>query len=206
MSFGDHLLRSVREALAAIPVADARDIYALSFLIYEKGDDRQKPTITVGYNTESQVKRVLDPEARHHPGRAEARWNYAYWLQNELAVIGDTSRDPEGSALLAQWINDTPELRNDPRQITPRIVKACVRLAHSIQEVGLIERAIGHRVPVLIHELEYYERIARQTEAANPPGLADDFIDWVRNQSIQTANLTPPEKIHDAAVREATDR
>jgi hypothetical protein len=37
-------------------------------------------------------------------------------------------------------------------------------------------------VPVLIHELEYYEQIARQTEAANPPGLADDFAAWVRDQ------------------------
>jgi hypothetical protein len=49
---------------------------------------------------------------------------------------------------------------------------------HSIQEVGLIERAIGHQVPVLIHELESYEQIARQTEAANLPGLAAS----VRNQ------------------------
>jgi hypothetical protein len=29
--------------------------------------------------------------------------------------------------------------------------------------------------------LEYYEQIARQTEAANPPGLAADFTSWVRN-------------------------
>lgn len=35
---------------------------------------------------------------------------------------------------------------------------------------------------MLIHELEYYDQIATQTEAANPPGLADDFITWVRGQ------------------------
>jgi hypothetical protein len=182
MPFGDHLLRSVREALAAIPAADAPDIYAISFFIYDEGDDPRKPTITIGYNTESQVKRVLDHAAEHDPDPAEARWNYAYWLQNKLAVIGDSSRDPEGSAQLTQWITGTPQLRDHPERITSQIVRACVRLAHSIQEVGLIERAIGHRVPVLIHELEYYEQIATQTQAANPPGLADDFIEWVRNQ------------------------
>ncbi|MEV7438623.1 hypothetical protein [Streptomyces griseoviridis] len=36
-------------------------------------------------------------------------------------------------------------------------------------------------MPVIVHELEYYEAIARQTEAANPPGLADEFTSWVRN-------------------------
>jgi hypothetical protein len=34
---------------------------------------------------------------------------------------------------------------------------------------------------VIIHELEYYNGIARRTEAANPPGLANEFTDWVRN-------------------------
>lgn len=33
---------------------------------------------------------------------------------------------------------------------------------------------------MILHELEYYEGIARRTEAANPPGLADDFTAWVR--------------------------
>lgn len=181
MPLDDHLVRSVREALAAIPAADAPDIYAISFFIYDEDDDPQKPTITIGYNTESQVKRVLDPAGRD-PDPAEARWNYAWWLQNKLAVIGDSSSDPDGAAQLTQWINGTPELRDHPERITTRIVGGCVRLARSIQEVGLIDRAIGHQVPVLIHELEYYEQIARQTEAANPSGLADDFTAWVRNQ------------------------
>jgi hypothetical protein len=54
------------------PAADAPDIYAISFFIYDEDDDPQKPTITIGYNTESQVKRVLDPAGRDpdpaHPG------------------------------------------------------------------------------------------------------------------------------------------
>jgi hypothetical protein len=37
----------------------------------------------------------------------------------------------------------------------------------------------GRPIPVLIHELEYYPQIARQTERANPPGLAADFARWV---------------------------
>ena len=36
-------------------------------------------------------------------------------------------------------------------------------------------------MPVLVHELECYEAITRRTEAANPPGLADEFTAWVRH-------------------------
>ncbi|MET8206232.1 hypothetical protein ABZT51_09325 [Streptomyces sp. NPDC005373] len=40
---------------------------------------------------------------------------------------------------------------------------------------------MGRTVPVIVHELEYYEAIVLQTEAANPPGLADEFTSWVRH-------------------------
>lgn len=186
MSFGDHVQRATMQALKAIPAADAPDIYALSFFIYDEDDEPQQPTLAVGYNTESQVKHVLDNVkdrgGRRYPDPAEARWNYAYWLQNELAVIGDSNRDPEGAAQRAQWIQATPRFHGHPELITARFVIACVRMAHSLHEVGLIERAVGHPVPVLIHELEYYEQIAKQIEAANPPGLADGFASWVRHQ------------------------
>jgi hypothetical protein len=182
MTFDDHLLRTFRDVLAAIPAADAPDVYAISFLIGHEANDPRKPVITIGYNTESQVKRVLEHAAECHAGPAEARWNYAWWLQNDLAAIGDSTRDPEGAAHITQWINSTPEFRENPERITSRLVRNFVRFAHSLQEVGLIERAIGHQAPVLIHELDYSEQTARQTEAANPPGLADDFAAWVRNR------------------------
>jgi hypothetical protein len=72
------------------PAADAPDIYAISFFIYDEDDDPQKPTITIGYNTESQVKRVLDPAGRDpdpaHPGGS---------------LSGDPAGDPRGQRLLS---------------------------------------------------------------------------------------------------------
>lgn len=58
--------------------------------------------------------------------------------------------------------------------------QACGQLARDLHNDGVIESVIGRPVPVILHELEYYERIARRNEAANPPGLADDFTAWVR--------------------------
>jgi hypothetical protein len=183
MPFDDYLQHAVTCALTAIPTADTAGIYAISFLIYDEDDDPLRPTLTIGYNTEAQVERVLNnPTDRHAPDPAEARWNYAYWLQNELAVIGDSTNDPEGAAQRAEWIGATPRFRDHPEQVTARFVRGCVRLAHSFHEVGLIKRTVGRPVPVLIHELEYYDQIAEQTQAANPAGLADDFVNWVRAQ------------------------
>jgi hypothetical protein len=58
--------------------------------------------------------------------------------------------------------------------------QACCHLARTLHETKIIEAAIGRPVPVIVHELEYYEEIARRTELANPPGLADEFTAWVR--------------------------
>ncbi len=182
MPYDDHLLRTFRDALAAIPAGDAPGIYAVSLLIFHEDNDLQKPTVTIGYNTESQVKRVLEHAAGRDPDPADARWNYAWWLRNDLAVFGDSTRDPEGAGYFTQWAKDRAEFRENPERLTARLVRGLVRFTHSVQEVGLIERAIGHRVPVLIHQLDYSEQTARQTEAANPPGLADDFAAWVRNR------------------------
>jgi hypothetical protein len=195
MTFEDHMEQIASKALSSLPAAQTPDIYAISFFIYDEDDDPQRPTLTIGYNTQSQVQQVLDNATGQYPDPTEARWNFAYWIQNELAVVGDSVRDPDGAVQRTEWIKElglqydepedsthTPEICDQHEQITARFVEACVRLASSLHTSGLIERTLGHRVPVLVHELEYYEQIAHQAEAANPPGLADDFAAWVRDQ------------------------
>ena len=60
-------------------------------------------------------------------------------------------------------------------------VSACVRLARHLHAIGLIDKTFGRPIPVLVHELEYYDAIADQAAAANPPGVAADFITWVQS-------------------------
>ncbi|MER6178203.1 hypothetical protein [Streptosporangium sp. NPDC001681] len=165
MTFQDHMQRAATKTLSSIPAADAPDIYAISFYIHDEDDDPQRPTLTIGYNTESQVRQVTDPSGRY-PDPAEARWNYAYWLQNELVVIADTNLDPEGSIQRDQWIIELPQSAQRHNHVTARFVEVCIQLAKDLQASGLIQRAVGRRVPVLIHELEYYEllRVPRRPE------------------------------------------
>jgi hypothetical protein len=99
----DHYVyEKTRAALDAIPPAERDGIYVVSFFVYDEEDDPRRPTITVGFNTEAEVTRA-DPDAadpvRAASSKSEARWNYAFWRQNELAVVCDTARDPDGAAI-----------------------------------------------------------------------------------------------------------
>ncbi|MFD4478327.1 hypothetical protein ACFWPU_19790 [Streptomyces sp. NPDC058471] len=191
MTFNDHLQHLVERALASIPAADAGDIYAVSFLIDNEDDDPRQPTLTIGYNTETQARHSI----RDASDQAEARWNYAFWIQNELTVVGDLTSDPAGATARQEWITALGLWYDEPTdpadwdsvigplaaQIEARFNQTCCQLARTLHTTGIIERSVGRPVPVIVHELEYYEAIARQTEAANPPGLADEFTSWVRN-------------------------
>jgi hypothetical protein len=64
---------------------------------------------------------------------------------------------------------------------TERFVNICVRVSRRLHKSGIVRQKFGKEIPVIIHELEYYDQIAQQTSAANPAGLADEFVDWVLN-------------------------
>ncbi|MFJ6386867.1 hypothetical protein ACIQJT_04595 [Streptomyces sp. NPDC091972] len=189
--FQDHLRALTTRAMCSITAAEAEDIYVVSFFIDNERDDPRQPTLTVGHNTEAQFRRSIADAS----DEAEARWNYAFWLQNELTVIGDSTRDPDGAAARDQWIRElglwydepgpSENRMNDVGPIAARIEgafnQACVMLARHLHDAGAVQSVIGKPVPIILHEPEYYEGVARRTEIANPPGLADAFTAWVRN-------------------------
>lgn len=82
------------DGLRSLDAAHLGDTDAVSFFVYDDEDDPRLPTLVIDTNTETQVglhdEEVDDPEIR---------WNYAYWQQNELAIIGAEATDPVGAAL-----------------------------------------------------------------------------------------------------------
>jgi hypothetical protein len=194
-----HIYQSAVRALAAISQADIPGIYAVSFLLSDQDDDPRQPLLTIGYNTEAQIHNVLTQPAGPYFGRpadeAEARWNYAFWLQNELAVIGHTTRDPAGATLIQTWIKasglwcpepastadeDWAEADAAAEQIDDYVTDLYVRTARQLHADGVINHTFGRSIPILIHELEYPDWVADLTDDANPPGLASAFTTWVR--------------------------
>ena len=127
---------------------------------------------------------------------SEAKWNYAFWLQTEVCVIG--AAGTEGAVLRQEWIKSLGLAYSDEEeggdfercmrlggQITERFVALCVRVAGLLHDGGVITGKFGRPVPIIVHELEYYDQIAEQTRAANPQGLTTEFEDWVRGEGVR---------------------
>jgi len=176
---------------------DKDDLYVISLLVQDKDDDPRRPTVTVGHNTERRAREctpALGQRAKWPiaSDASEARWNYAFWLQDTLAVACDPNTDPRGAYLVEEWARElgywyTDEDANrdfdttlsKDEQLTTAFVELLVAVVTDLHSGGDVTRYLGRRVPILIHELEYYEAIADQNARANPPDLVRDFASWV---------------------------
>lgn len=155
---------------------DEADIYVVSLYVYDDNDDPCRPTVTVGYNTES----YLNEQIEYDSDEEEARWNYAFWLQNEEFVFGkDDTAD-----VVRQWIIDSgfaycQVCDTTPVEYESEITKAFVELlvviVRELHNSGFIKETFGCEIPVLIHELEYYYEIGEQNIRANGVELAGEF-------------------------------
>jgi hypothetical protein len=111
-----------------------------------------------------------------------------------LAVIGDEGTDPVGAAAREAWARQQGFWYSDAEEerdldaalkrvepMTREFVQMTVEVVQSLHRTGEVARLFGRPVPLLIHELEYYDQIAQQNESANPRELVDDFSRWVRS-------------------------
>jgi hypothetical protein len=185
-SFEQFSYSEIIAALVNIDRSTISDVYALSFFIYDKEDDPRHPVLQLGYNTLTHLAQST-PSASD---AEEAKWNFAFWLQNELAFIGEPGT--ESGQLLEDllksrglWYSDEDEEADFDRclgigsEITNYFVDACVRIARALHENGVIEQHFFRPMPIIVHELEYYDVIAVQTRSANPPRVAKEFEDWI---------------------------
>jgi hypothetical protein len=185
MPIEDYARTYIVQALERTPADVAADVYVVSLFVYDEDDDTRLPTVMVGFNTEARVAETTDDAGEAD----EARWNFAFWLQNELGVLGDNERDAQGAALREEWIRrlglwfedeDEEDAYGEEEGITRRFVDLIVAITQQLHAEGTITRIFGRPIPVLIHELEYYDEIAEQNRRANPDGLAEDFARWIQ--------------------------
>lgn len=175
----------VGHALGSIQSDQRGDVYALSFFIYDDDDDPRRPSLTVGYNTKQRWQESIAGASSPD----EAKWNYAFWLQNQLWA---TDRENWAERIEA-WVGDLGFLYTDEEEdadfdrcmelgakVTENFVSLACSVAAKLHETGAIVAVFGRPLPIIVHELEYYDQIADQTALANPPGLADEFVSWVR--------------------------
>ncbi len=148
--------------LMVLKTFEDKDIYVISFYVEHEDYDPRKPMVYFGYNTEAQVKE----ETENASDEEEARWNYAFWLQNELYCFG--LNDDTGD-LCRAWAYQQ-KLTEDESSYQV-FVDVLVEVVEDLHQSGVISRKIGREIPVIIHELEYYPQIAEQNIEANGADL-----------------------------------
>lgn len=161
------------------------DIYSISFYVNDMEDNPCRPTVTLGFNTEEEVSKNL-----MYADEQEVRWNYAYWPHNIESTFGikDTS-----SMLIKKWVlennflykenynpfDTTIELINELGKITDAFVQILIDVVKEIHSRGIIRKKFNCDIPILIHELEYYDKSATQNIEANGAELVKDFTDYI---------------------------
>lgn len=158
------------------------DIYALSLFVYDENDNTSKPTVTLGYNTERQVKESLE---EGFADKREARWNYAFWLQNSFFEFGrgDTAETVKNWVIDNgfEYVEDDSEAEfGEESEITKAFVSLLVEIVRELHEEKVLTAKFGKELPILIHELEYYDEIADQNLEANGKQLVKDFVKFCR--------------------------
>ncbi len=179
----EYLLNKIKRV---IDTWDTSDIYAVSLWVQDNGDNPCEPTVTLGYNTEEHFK----GEIEHAWDEVEARWNFAYWLQNCEYFFG---LDEETQPIVKRWIaskgfkyytyeemvlSDKEPNPKTYEGITQAFVNELVAIVKELHKSGFIRSKFGKDIPVLIHELEYYEEIANQNIEANPKHTVDEFVSF----------------------------
>lgn len=171
------------------------DIYAISFLygtgstVDEEGNEiTLQDAVSLSYNTLSHFEEQIP----HASEAAEAKWNFAFWLQEITAQVPrflepeyGTHPDKNDLALRDTWCaahGIVPTSRDEAGYpvygagFEEAIVAAYGRVAQKLHDNKVIVTKLGRTVPILIHTLTYSEIGIEATRAANPPELVAEFF------------------------------
>ena len=192
-----------RRAKDIMSTWEEADIYAISFFVYsnEMFRFREYDNVTqfcISYNTEADCE-----GAGIH---SEARWNYAFWRQDETPILEADDNCPE-MQLLFDWYREQgienigeegDDWENGPVGYR-ELVDLIARVARRLQDEGFLKEKFGRPIPILIHDLEYCGCTLKATEYANPNGEAADFLHG--NWESDFTDAPPPFEAVQASAR-----
>lgn len=160
MDYFDLSYIKIKEAIETISQEGINDIYVLSFLIENEDDDPRMPTLTLGFNTNQNMNSSTEDAS----DADEAKWNYAFWLQNELYVMGREDDEENRNAWvksLGHWYTDEEEDEDFDRcmeigeKITQCFIEIAQKIAMKLHNEDVIKNIFGKDIPIIIHEYEY---------------------------------------------------
>lgn len=165
------------------------DIYAISFFVssnsaYEYNGYTNLSCFAISFNTEADCNGAAQYD--------EERWNYAFWRQDEQAIIYHDEPN-ELTELLFEWYRENgitalgeEDEENDYDDDGNYVDKGPVghyelltlvaEVAERLQREGYVAEKIGKPLPIIVHGLEYAWYDIEATKKANPNGEADVFL------------------------------
>lgn len=168
---------------------DVNDIYALSLCYTNDDDDLRFPKIIFSYNTLSNVKE----ESYNAASKEDAKWNFDYWLQDEIEVIGGKT-----DKQLAQWFAETPFFYSDEEntraieededlydkilkkgdKFNKEFIKDIIALTKQLFDEGEVEKNFGRNIPIIIHKQDFEDTPILWTKKSNPNKLLKEFLEY----------------------------
>lgn len=203
MEFKSLLRGRILEILNAWP---AKDQYAIMFLIYPNEAHTYR-----GYSnlTEFQMLYKCKSDMGKHTNpffapadEDEERWSPAYWdMDLKQPVISYREPNQYAEALI-DWYeaagvqrigyeDHTLDYDSEMRYIgkgpngLPELLSLIAGIAAELQTDGVIERKFGRRIPIILADLETAWYMIEATQAANPNGEADAYLQACKRQAEQ---------------------
>lgn len=194
----DFMVERIGNWLEKMPEAIRTDVYAASLFIDEQGVE-----IIFSLNTNSRIKAAMAGQAGMPvipalgltglpSDEAEAKWNYAFWLQNPNVRF----LSPEGSQDAELWEmvlkkNSLPASDEEYEELDEEdldrvdqkrlelMAELAIAVSMKLHQDMILQKTLKKVVPVLVHQLEYYDLTLKWTTAANPPGVAAEFNEYM---------------------------
>ena len=175
------IFEQAKGVIQKIDQNELSDIYVYSFYVSNVDDDPRLPSLTIGYNTATNLNENIEGAS----SKNEAKWNYTFWLQNELVLIGE---DDDSQDLITEWIENQDLYYTDEDEDDD--FDTCLEKGEKITKsfvstlIGIVQRLHKEQItelPILIHELEYYDEIKNQNVLANGIERVKEFAGWIDN-------------------------
>jgi hypothetical protein len=187
-NFFEVTYEKLKTAINNIDEQTKKDIYGLSLWFYNQDDDPRFPIISVSYNTTSHFKKQISRASNDK----EAKWNFAFWLQDEIEEIGgnkDINLKDWFSKSAYYYSDEENEIADGNKEVFEKIldlgegfsdefIEEIILLVQKLFSDKIVETKFGQNIPILVHELEYYDIPVSWTVRSNPSGLVDEFVKW----------------------------
>ncbi len=108
---------------------------------------------------------------------SEERWNCAYWSQHNAVILIDPWEKGEGWERYSEYLKVSGLFDAEQDDILLKMFDVAAEVSLRLQNEGQFERIFGKKLPVIIHDLEYWDAPVDATKKANPHGEAAVFLE-----------------------------